>query len=292
MIPEAIYRFGGGDGAIRKFYPNMCLYIEYCLDMADDHIVHFGLGDWCAPKPELIPSSILTDTGYFAHMVKLLAEFARHLGKSEDAEKYEALYGRIKDAFRRTFRHDIANWGSGKSVDLAASVYFEMTTPEETAAICAELDKRLKADHYRVSFGILGMKYIPRILADNGYADTAYAIFTQPAYPGYVDWIRHDATSLWENFAGTASRNHIMYGDIYAWFMAYPGGFRPQADKLVLQPVMPSGMPAFTAVWHGVETRWDGRDYSVTLPDGMSAEMILPDGKRTVQTGGKNVYSL
>ena len=177
-------------------------------------------------------------------------------------------------------------------MDLAAAVYFEMTTPEETAAICAELDKRLKEDYYRISFGILGAKFIPRVLADHGYADTAYAIFTQPAYPGYVDWVRREATSLWENFAGNQSRNHIMFGDIYAWFMAYPGGFRPQVDKLVIQPILPSSMPAFKAAWHGAETCWDGEKYSVTLPEGMSAEVVLPDGSRRMQTGGTAVYSL
>ena len=208
------------------------------------------------------------------------------------AEAYEDLYLKIKNAFRKTFRKGPADWGSGKMVDLAAPVYFGMTEPEETAAICAELDRRLKADNYRISFGILGAKYIPRILADNGYVDTAYAIFTQPAYPGYVDWVRREATSLWENFHGTASRNHIMYGDIYAWFMAYPGGFRPQVDKLVIQPVLPSNMPAFKAAWHGAETCWDGKNYTVTLPEGMSAEVVLPNGERTVQTGGSATYSL
>ena len=150
----------------------------------------------------------------------------------------------------------------------------------------------MKADYYRLSFGILGAKFIPRVLADNGYADTAYAIFTQPAFPGYVDWVRHDATSLWENAQGTASRNHIMFGDIYAWFMAYPGGFRPQGDKLVIQPVMPSAMPAFKAAWHGAETSWDGRVFSVKLPEGVTADIVLPDGSCRKQTGGTAVYKL
>lgn len=292
VIPEAIYRFTGSDVAIRKFYPEMCRYIEYCLTMADDYIVHFGLGDWCAADPTTIPSSILTDTGYFAHDAKLLAGFARMLGKTEDAGKYEEIYNCVRAAFRKTFRKAPADWGSGMMVDLAASVYFGMTEPDETAAICAELDKRLKADYYRLSFGILGAKFIPRVLADNGYADTAYAIFTQPAFPGYVDWVRHDATSLWENAQGTASRNHIMFGDIYAWFMAYPGGFRPQGDKLVIQPVMPSAMPAFKAAWHGAETSWDGRDFSVKLPEGVTADIVLPDGSCRKQTGGTAVYKL
>jgi alpha-L-rhamnosidase len=260
--------------------------------MANDYIIHFGLGDWCAADPTTIPPSILTDTGYFAYDAKLLAGFARLLGKSDDAEKYEAIYNNVRAAFRKTFRKADADWGSGMMVDLAAAVYFGMTEPEETAAICAELDKRLKADYYRLSFGILGAKFIPRVLADNGYADTAYAVFSQPAFPGYVDWVRHDATSLWENAQGTASRNHIMFGDIYAWFMAYPGGFRPQVDKLVIQPVMPSAMPAFKAAWHGAETRWDGEKFTVALPEDMSAEVVLPDGSRRMQNGGTVDYVL
>ena len=290
VIPEAIYRFTGNDEAIRKFYPEMCRYIEYCLAMADDYIIHFGLGDWCPADPDAMPSSILTDTGYFAYDAKMLAGFARMLGKMDDAEKYEDICNKVRAAFRKKFRNGAADWGSGMMVDLAASVYFGMTEPEETAAICAELDKQLKEDYYRLSFGILGAKFVPRVLADHGYVDTAYAIFTQPAYPGYVDWVRHNATSLWENAPGTASRNHIMFGDIYAWFMAYPGGFRPQAGKLMIQPVMPSNMPVFKAAWHGAETRWDGEKYSVTLPEGVSAEVVLPDGSRRMQTGGTADY--
>ena len=134
---------------------------------------------------------------------------------------------------------------------------------------------------------------MPRVLADHGYVDTAYRIFTQDAYPGYVDWIRRGATTLWESFPGKSSRNHIMFGDTVAWFMTYPGGLRPDGDTLRIRPVIPAALGPFTARWHGAETAWDGKDkFTVTLPAGSAAEIVLPDGTVRTQRGGRRNYKI
>ena len=293
VIPDAIRRFGGGTAAIRKFYPNMCRYLDFCIDRSDDLVACFGLGDWCSPYRDEIPSSAVTDTGYFALFAELTAKCAEVLGEDEDAEMYSKLHDDIVAAFRKRFRKGPAKWGENTMVELAAAVYFGMTTAKETAAVCAELDKRLRADGCRFRFGILGAKYVPRVLADNGYVDTAYRIFTQDAYPGYVDWIRRGATTLWESFPGKSSRNHIMFGDTVAWFMTYPGGLRPDGDTLRIQPVIPAALGPFTARWHGAETAWDGKGkFTVTLPAGSAAEIVLPDGTVRTQRGGRRNYKI
>jgi alpha-L-rhamnosidase len=71
-------------------------------------------------------------------------------------------------------------------------------------------------DH--IDTGILGAKYILNTLTDHGRTDVAYRMASQKDLPGWGWWIEQGATTLWEQWNGTESRNHIMFGDISAWF--------------------------------------------------------------------------
>lgn len=42
----------------------------------------------------------------------------------------------------------------------------------------------MEARRCRADFGIIGTKYVLRVLADNGHFDTAFRVLTQPGYPG------------------------------------------------------------------------------------------------------------
>jgi alpha-L-rhamnosidase len=41
---------------------------------------------------------------------------------------------------------------------------------------------------------------------------------SQKDLPSWGYWIEQGATTLWEQWNGTESRNHIMFGDVSAWF--------------------------------------------------------------------------
>lgn len=60
-----------------------------------------------------------------------------------------------------------------------------------------------------------------------GFVETAFRLFMQPEYPGWIHWLRQGATTLWGNWHGEASRNHIMFGDVSAWCFRYLGGLVP-----------------------------------------------------------------
>ena len=78
--------------------------------------------------------------------------------------------------------------------------------------------------------GILGAKYLFRSLTDGGRVDVAYRIATQTTFPSYGDWLQKGATTLWEDWAGGASLNHIMFGDISAWFYEALAGITPDPE--------------------------------------------------------------
>ena len=174
--------------------------------------------------------------------------------------------------------------------------------PESDRAITAKrLNDLFVSRQYKADFGILGTKYILRVLSDNGYAETAYRILMQPAYPGWVNWINLGATTLWEQWKGFASRCHIMHGDIAAWMIQYLGGITPDKtapgfSALTIRPFPPQELESLrvsSKLASGkVTVDWkqkDGRFHlSLTIPEGIPCRVILPDGTEHQQ---KNTFA-
>jgi len=144
-------------------------------------------------------------------------------------------------------------------------------------------------------FGILGAKYVPRVLADNGYADLAFRFFTQAQYPGWVNWLRRGAVSLWETWEGASSRNHIMFGDLSGWLFRYAAGFKHQPEnpgwtRITICPENLKALDSVRSEYRGYISHWT-RDLEVfklevTVPEGCMADVVLPDGTTQVCEAG------
>lgn len=95
--------------------------------------------------------------------------------------------------------------------------------PELKSKVAANLATRVKSDGMHLDVGVLGAKAILNALSDNGQAATAYALAAQDSYPSWGWWIKNGATTLYENWNIQAARdislNHMMFGEIGAWFL-------------------------------------------------------------------------
>ncbi|MPN25602.1 hypothetical protein SDC9_173014 [bioreactor metagenome] len=123
---------------------------------------------------------------------------------------------------------------------------------------------------------------MPRALADAGFLETAFRLFLQPEFPGWVNWLRQGATTLWGNWHGEASRNHIMFGDVSAWCFRYLGGLVPDEahpgfSAVTLRP-RPVPQLSFFRMHHDtphgrIAVEWTNRDgefqVNATVPDGI-----------------------
>ncbi|MBQ9789961.1 MAG: hypothetical protein IJW31_10260, partial [Lentisphaeria bacterium] len=99
-----------------------------------------------------------------------------------------------------------------------------------------KLSELVKDADYEPRYGIIGNKTVPRVLADFGYVETAYKILTRPTYPGFFNCLDRGATTIWGIWKGDTSLNHIMYGDVDAWFYKYLGGLNVSAGVVSLAP--------------------------------------------------------
>ena len=221
-----IYLFRGDAEPAHEQYDAMKRYVEYCRGMSENNLVRFGLGDWCHWDRFRIAPVELTSSGYYYNDIVRLSRFATLFGKETDAEEYTALAESVKKSFNQTFYKGDGIYADGSMTALSAALYFHLAEQDRelTARKLAEL---VRARQHRADFGILGAKYVPRVLADYGFAEDAFRMITQPEFPGWGYWVKQGATSLWEHWNGCSSQNHIMFGDISAWMYQYLGGATP-----------------------------------------------------------------
>ena len=284
MIPAAVYAFTGRTDLIERHYTAMQKYLDFCVDMSPGLIASFGLGDWCSgDTPERLVDPALTSTAFFYADARLMARFAGLLGKSEDAAYYETLSTQIYQAFQQKFANPDGTFGNGSQTALAASVFFGLAaSPRRTVSL---LDELAKKENYLAHFGILGAKFVPRVLAEYGFIDTAFEIIVQKEFPGWAWQLSQGATTFWEFWDGRQSRNHVMFADIDAWAYRYLGGFRmsydsPGASSMTIEPCFPSKLKEFRAEYRGYSCGWKQDDEKIQLdiavPAHAGAELKIP----------------
>lgn len=292
LIPWYVYLYTGNRSLIDRHYPAMARYLAYLGTLATDHIVPFGLGDWCNVDSERTAPAALTSTAYYYVDTRLLARFATLTGRDGEAAALQALAGRIRHAFNAAFYRGNGCYADGQTTAAACAVYQGLVDDDQRPAVVKRLAEAVARNDGKVDFGILGAKYVPRVLAENGHADLAFRLFTQPEFPGWANWLQHGATTLRENWDNSASQNHIMFGDIGACLYQYFAGIVPDPEhpgfsRVTLRPQPVAGLERVSA-WHRapagiIRSAWQrdggGLTCDVTLPAGTAGELHLPDGR-------------
>ena len=295
LIPWYLYIYRGDVEILRRHYDGMKRYIEFVATMATDHIVHFhlGLGDWCPPTggPEGHKAPLeMTNTAYYYADACIAARIASLLGKKSDARRFERLARRIKSAARKRYYDKKTGRLTGHSqTPIACFLYQGLVDPDEKETFLAMLLDEVAAHNDHIDSGILGTKYVMNVLTELGRADVAYRIARQEDYPSWGHWIRRGATTLWETWDGTTSRNHHMFSDVSAWFYKTLAGILPDPGQPGFKHVIIKPWPVEDLTYATGETEtpygpvrsaWrrdaDRFMLELTIPPNSSATVYLP----------------
>lgn len=288
LIPFYLYEYCGDTRVLRDHYDGMKRYVDYLTSRATNGIVNIGLNDW-APFQTKTPADI-TDTAYYYRDAQIVALAVSLTGNEADARKYNDLAASIKKAFNEKFYHPEAGlYGNGSQTALSCALYQGLVEPEHKSRVLSNLVAAVEKRNNHIDTGILGAKYLLNALTENGRADVAYRIASQKDLPSWGWWIEQGATTLWEQWNGTESRNHIMFGDISAWFYKALAGINldpaaPAFKHIIIKPNVVGDLNAARAIYDSVRGRivsdWkvkDGRfNLTVSLPANTTATVYLP----------------
>jgi alpha-L-rhamnosidase len=310
IIPWEIYLFYGDSRLLADSYKSIRRYVDHITDLYPSGLTNWGLGDWIPVKSQT-PVEFTSSIYYYVD-VTILANAARLFGKDDDAAKYSALAEKIKTAFNNKYlNRETGIYGQGVQTELSTPLQWGIVPTDMRAAVASNLARRVEADNSHLDVGLLGSKAILNALSENGYADLAYALAAQETYPSWGFWMVHDqATTLYETWSaiGTgkeASLNHIMFGEIGAWFYKALGGIHPDPAQpgfknILLKPNFVTGLThasvTFESPYGTIESKWERKKknviYRVTVPANATADFYLPAGYRTGKVklaGGKAV---
>lgn len=300
LIPWYLYEYYGDTGILARHYRQMRRYVDYLTSRSKDGIVNIGLGDW-VPPGKTAPVDV-TSTGYYYADARIVARAAEILGKTEDARKYAALAESIKAAFNKKFLNpETGVYSNGTQTAFATPLNWDLVPAEQRKRVVDHLVAEVEKKGNHLDTGILGTKYLLNVLLDNGRADVAYKVATQTTFPSWGLWIEQGANTLWEDWKGTDSRNHIMFGDISAWFYRALAGIRPDAPgfkRIRIQPQIVGDLTWARASYDSIHGRiasdWkieNGRLHlAVTIPANTTATVYVPAGENAAVTeGGKPV---
>ena len=261
-----LYLYRNDVKVIEDNYDNMCRYMENVVKrIGSTYIVTFGLGDW-ANDSGVRPSVPLTTTAYFYYDTVIMTHFAEIMKRPKDVIYFRKLSEKVKSAYNKSFYKGGGKYEEGQQAAQVISLFYGLVPDSERKMVEAKLLDAIKADNYHHDVGILGAKCIYRYLSDMGQTDLAVKLLNQKTMPSYGYWIENGATSLYENWSDSpGSMNHIMFGDISAWFYSYLGGIQADPEKpgfkhIIIHPRFAQGIDwvnaSYTSPYGPIEVSW------------------------------------
>lgn len=303
IIPWNIYQFYGDPKLLTDCYDNIKRYVDYVTQISPSGLTTFGRGDW-VPVKSTSPLEYTSSVYYYVD-ANILAKTAKLLGKNADYNKYTALANKIRSAVNnKYFDEKKVSYGSGLQTELSVALQWGLVPEALRSQLAANLAERVKTDGMHLDVGVLGAKAILNALSENGQAETAYRLAIQDTYPSWGWWIVNGATTLYENWNIQAERdislNHMMFGEIGAWFFKGLGGIHPDEQQpgfkhVILKPNFVNGLDQFEVSHDGpygkIVSSWkkvgNELNYTVTIPANSTATLYLPpmSGKKTYLDG-------
>ena len=284
-------------------YENIKRYVDYTQETSSNYLTSWGLGDWVPVKSKA--SIELTSSIYYYVDATILAKTAKILQNDSDYQKYSVLAEKIAAAINAKYLdYQTGIYANGLQTELSAPLYWGIVPENMKSKVAENLSIRVIADGKHLDVGLLGTKCILSALSENGYPNLAYELASQKSYPSWGWWIENGATTLHENWPLDAksdqSLNHIMFGEISAWYYKALGGLRPDEKNpgfknILLEPHFVNGLDSFQASHDGpygqITSSWQRKGkmvtYHVIIPANSTA-MIKLSGKK-IRMNGKKV---
>ncbi len=285
-IPYRIYIHTGRKELLCNSLDKFEKYFDYIRTRTDsDGFVRFGLGDWTNPTSnELIPVEFVN--AVFLYKFNMIAALAAEFS-GLDKSKYEEETERQKKLLLDNFVSSDGRSKVNEQTPVAMLIYYGLSDIEP---LKIQLKELVEKNGFRHNCGMVGLRFLFQALNKCGLYEYAYKIITAKESPCFNDWVKNDATTLWEMWGKEKheeSKNHHMYSDFMSWIIKTLVGFNQEDEfgytgKTTVNPIFIAGV--------------DYVDASVMLPQGklrvswkredkIKLNITVPDGANVYYNG-------
>jgi alpha-L-rhamnosidase len=324
FIPWQQYLHTGDPRILEAHWPYMVRFMEHGRKISRDGIIHLALGDWCDQPATTALSMTRVDgspfnslpattaTMHYFHAAKLMAEFARLLGRETEAGSYEQWAEEIREALNRLYYHTRGGTYGSQAAN-ALAVMYGIPDAALQGAVARTLAQEVEfGNDGHFNTGSHGSTYLYHALSDFGSARVAREIFAKTSYPSYGYMFSLGATSLWENMSRfdpvamttQKSLSHPFHGGFDHWFYEAVAGVRmdPSATafkRLLFRPelvgLLASAKGSIETPYGLAASAWkvDGDHFTweVRIPANTSATVHFPENVTAPKEGGTAVQT-
>lgn len=230
IIAWALYRHTGDTSIISRHYGNMKRYVDYLSSHAKGGLTGFGIDDHKQLRPET--DGAYLSACFYYHTVRLITSMAGVVQNNNDQRRYAKSGDRIRRDFNaKYYDRSTGKYGGGSQGEMAVAFYVDLVPPGNYGKALGALRRSVENNNKRFQTGVVGTSCMIHTLMKEGYDDLLFRMIRHTDFPGWGYWIKLGATTLWQNWDGSQSRNHVMFGSVVDYFYEGLAGLRPDAAK-------------------------------------------------------------
>ena len=313
MVVWVLFRSYGDHRVLERFYPNVCRFVNQLAQSLEERstLVRSGVLSGADSTPRDV-----VGTAWFHHAARMAARMAGVLGRINDLEAFDALAGRIRSEFRKTFVSSSGRLVGETQTAYVLALEFGLLEGDEVKQAMRSLARLIETNSYHADVHPIAAPYLMSVLTREGRVDLAYALMLQISAPSWLYAIRQNATSLMEAERGELTGN-LASGAVGEWLYRDLAGLDIDAElnsgrdayrRVRIQPRPPLGVgfaegPSLCYVEASLDTvagrfevRWDitddAFDLTVTIPCNCSAYVFMPDDTEYEVVSGVHVFRM
>ena len=284
------------------------------------------LGDWLAPStlegedsvaammnaPRL--TGAIMATLFYAHTTATIARAARVLGHDDEADRLEALFAIIADAFMTEYVGTDGHISSDLQGVYVVALAFGVPPENRREQVASRLVDLIRANGTRLDTGFLSIPHLLDALDQNGHTNLALDLLWQKEQPSWLFEVDHGATTVWESWTALSAEgrpqhvsfNHYAFGVVDDWLyrrLAGIGAAEPGYKQAVIEPVFDARLEYVAAhidtPYGPLTSQWRRQDdgshaLDVEVPPNTTATVVLPNAfgetTRTTAAPGRHHF--
>ena len=309
IIPHTIWRVYADTRIVERCWEGMVAWLEYLERSNPSYLrvndLRNNYGDWlCIPSDREFrthsPMKNLLATAFWADDAAKLAQMGRALGRVDEAERFEAMFGKVRQAFQKEFVRGDGSLTVETQTAYLLALAFDLVPEDQRGRAVERLVADIEGLGWKLSTGFIGIRLLNPILSEFGRNDVAYRLLLQEGYPSWLYPVKHGATTIWERWNGWTeaggffdplmnSFNHYSLGSVGEWLFRQVAGIELDAEvcgfkRMLLKPYPGDGLSyvkaSYCSLQGEIRSEWkvDGRQFvwKVTIPANSSARLEIP----------------